>query len=79
MKTKTREGAIHPPCTSRDRNIPELVGCIKVVVEEVVANADGLRTVITVVKALRKDKKNVQLFVYELRLLINQVNLLRKL
>ena len=39
------------------RNIPELVGCIEVVVEEVVADADGLRTVITVVKALSKDKK----------------------
>ena len=63
----------------RVRNIPELVGCIEVVVEEVVADADGLRTVITVVKALRKDKKNVQLFVYDLSFLINQLNLPRKL
>ena len=34
------------------RNIPELVGCIEVVVEEVVADADGLRTVITVGKGI---------------------------
>ena len=46
-----------PLVRPRVRNIPELVGCIEVVVEEVVADADGLRTVITVVKALRKDKK----------------------
>ena len=32
------------------RNIPELVGCIEVVVEEVVADTDGLRTIITVGK-----------------------------
>ena len=34
------------------RNIPELVGCIEVVVEQVVADADGLRTVITVGKGI---------------------------
>lgn len=46
-----------PLVRPRVRNIPELVGCIEVVVEEVVADADRLRTVITVVKALSKDKK----------------------
>ena len=46
-----------PLVRPRVRNIPELVGCIEVVVEEVVGDADGLRTVITVVKALSKDKK----------------------
>ena len=41
-----------PLVRPRVRNIPELVGCIEVVVEEVVADADGLRTVITVGKGI---------------------------
>lgn len=68
-----------PLVRPRVRNIPELVGCIEVVVEEVVADADGLRTVITVGKGIAQGLKKVQLFVYDLRLLINQLNLPRKL
>ena len=51
-KKKQERGPSTPLVRPSVRNIPELVGCIEVVVEQVVADADGLRTVITVGKGI---------------------------